>query len=96
MRLTGACASLSNGAGAPTQVYQVSLASFDTHAGEKANQIYGEGTWLPDDTLKAIQAYAVAISRRAGRDRPVVASAWRRRPLGALERESLRDPGRMA
>jgi len=34
---------------------------FEVYAGEKANQIYGEGTWLPDDTLKAIQAYAVAI-----------------------------------
>src|ERR1700684_1811359 len=34
---------------------------FEVYAGEKANQIYGEGPWLPDDTLKAIQAYAVAI-----------------------------------
>jgi isocitrate dehydrogenase len=34
---------------------------FEVYAGEKANQVYGEGTWLPDDTLKAIQAYAVAI-----------------------------------
>jgi isocitrate dehydrogenase len=34
---------------------------FEVYAGEKANQVYGEGTWLPDDTLQAIQAYAVAI-----------------------------------
>jgi isocitrate dehydrogenase len=34
---------------------------FEVYAGEKANQIYGENTWLPDDTLAAIQDYAVAI-----------------------------------
>jgi len=37
------------------------LVWFEVYAGEKANQIYGENTWLPDDTLAAIQAYAVAI-----------------------------------
>jgi isocitrate dehydrogenase len=30
-------------------------------AGEKANRIYGEGTWLPAETLEAIKAYRVAI-----------------------------------
>ena len=30
-------------------------------AGEKANQVYGEGTWLPDDTVRAIEDYVVAI-----------------------------------
>ena len=34
---------------------------FEVHAGEKANEIYGENTWLPDDTLTAIQEYGVAI-----------------------------------
>src|SRR5215208_4475803 len=34
---------------------------FEVHAGEKANQVYGENTWLPDDTLAAIQEYVVAI-----------------------------------
>jgi isocitrate dehydrogenase len=34
---------------------------FEIYAGEKANQIYGDNTWLPDDTLAAIQNYAVAI-----------------------------------
>jgi isocitrate dehydrogenase len=34
---------------------------FEVFAGEKANQIYGEGTWLPDDTVKAIEDYVVAI-----------------------------------
>jgi isocitrate dehydrogenase len=34
---------------------------FEVMAGEKANQVYGENTWLPDDTLKAIQEYCVAI-----------------------------------
>jgi isocitrate dehydrogenase len=34
---------------------------FETYAGEKANAVYGEGTWLPDDTLTAIKEYVVAI-----------------------------------
>src|SRR5512138_34092 len=34
---------------------------FEVYAGEKANQVYGENTWLPDDTLAAIQEYVVAI-----------------------------------
>ena len=34
---------------------------FEVYAGEKANRVYGEATWLPEDTLKAIQTYAVAI-----------------------------------
>jgi isocitrate dehydrogenase len=34
---------------------------FEVAAGEKANQIYGENTWLPEDTLKAITEYVVAI-----------------------------------
>ena len=34
---------------------------FEVYAGEKANKVYGEGTWLPDDTLDAIRDYVVAI-----------------------------------
>ncbi|MFH1262963.1 MAG: isocitrate dehydrogenase (NADP(+)) [Pseudomonadota bacterium] len=34
---------------------------FEIYAGEKANEIYGPNTWLPDDTLQAIAEYKVAI-----------------------------------
>jgi isocitrate dehydrogenase len=34
---------------------------FEVFAGEKANTVYGANTWLPDDTLEAIQTYVVAI-----------------------------------
>ena len=34
---------------------------FEVYAGEKANEVYGEGTWLPDDTLEAVKEYVVAI-----------------------------------
>ena len=36
---------------------------FELFAGEKANKLYGGGpeAWLPEDTLRAIEAYAVAI-----------------------------------
>jgi isocitrate dehydrogenase len=34
---------------------------FEVMAGEKANTVYGANTWLPDDTLTAIQEYVVAI-----------------------------------
>jgi len=37
------------------------LCWFEVYAGEKANQVYGEGTWLPDDTVRAIEDYVVAI-----------------------------------
>ncbi|OOF46785.1 NADP-dependent isocitrate dehydrogenase [Rodentibacter trehalosifermentans] len=33
----------------------------EIYAGEKANQIYGENTWLPKETLNAIKQYHVAI-----------------------------------
>jgi len=32
---------------------------FEVYAGEKANVIYGENTWLHDDTLEAIKEYVV-------------------------------------
>src|SRR4029077_10654289 len=34
---------------------------FEVFAGEKANTVYGANTWLPDDTLTAIQEYVVGI-----------------------------------
>lgn len=34
---------------------------FEVFAGEKSNVVYGENTWLPDDTLTAIREYVVAI-----------------------------------
>jgi isocitrate dehydrogenase len=34
---------------------------FEVYAGEKANKVYGEGTWLPEDTLEAVRNYVVAI-----------------------------------
>jgi isocitrate dehydrogenase len=34
---------------------------FEVYAGEKSNVVYGEGTWLPEDTLEAIREYVVAI-----------------------------------
>ena len=34
---------------------------FEVFAGEKSNSVYGENTWLPNDTLEAIREYIVAI-----------------------------------
>jgi isocitrate dehydrogenase len=34
---------------------------FEVYAGEKANEVYGPNTWLPNDTLEAIKEYVVAI-----------------------------------
>ncbi len=34
---------------------------FEIYAGEKAVKFYGEGHWLPEDTLKAIEEFKVAI-----------------------------------
>ena len=33
----------------------------EIYAGEKANKVYGENTWLPDETLALIKTYHVAI-----------------------------------
>jgi isocitrate dehydrogenase len=38
-----------------------SIAWFEVYAGEKANAVYGAGTWLHDDTLEAIKEHVVAI-----------------------------------
>jgi len=37
------------------------IAWYEIYAGEKANQVYGPGTWLPDDTINAILDYNLAI-----------------------------------
>lgn len=37
------------------------IAWMEIFAGEKANTVYGEGTWLPDETIQAIQDYLIAI-----------------------------------
>lgn len=34
---------------------------FEIYAGEKAVKFYGDGVWLPDDTLEAIKEYKVGI-----------------------------------
>jgi len=38
-----------------------SIAWMEIYAGEKANQVCGENTWLPEETLDAILDYTVAI-----------------------------------
>ncbi len=37
------------------------IAWYEIYAGEKANQVYGPDTWLPDDTINAILDYNLAI-----------------------------------
>jgi len=37
------------------------IAWYEIYAGEKANQVYGPETWLPDDTTNAILDYNLAI-----------------------------------
>ncbi|MEF3193214.1 MAG: NADP-dependent isocitrate dehydrogenase [Halothiobacillaceae bacterium] len=37
------------------------IAWMEVYAGEKANAVYGEGTWLPDETLEAVKDYVVSI-----------------------------------
>jgi isocitrate dehydrogenase len=34
---------------------------FEVFAGEKANEVYGPNTWLPDDTIEAFKQYLVGI-----------------------------------
>src|SRR5210317_1548355 len=33
----------------------------DIYAGEKSTQVYGEGVWLPEETLEAVKDYVVSI-----------------------------------
>ncbi len=37
------------------------IAWMEVYAGEKALQVYGEGVWLPDETVRAIDQYLIAI-----------------------------------
>src|SRR3982750_3310668 len=37
------------------------IAWYEVYAGEKANEVYGPNTWLPDETLDVIREYSVAI-----------------------------------
>lgn len=41
--------------------HEKSIVWHEIYAGEKATHQYGEGVWLPDDTLEAIKQYQVAI-----------------------------------
>ena len=38
-----------------------SIAWQEIYAGEKANEVYGPNTWLPDETVEAIREYLIAI-----------------------------------
>lgn len=40
---------------------QKKIAWMEIFAGEKANEIYGPNTWMPDETMDAIREYLVAI-----------------------------------
>jgi isocitrate dehydrogenase len=48
---------------AVTKAYQGARAIcwLEVYAGEKSNSVYGPNTWLPDETLKAIEEYKIAI-----------------------------------
>src|ERR1051325_11387855 len=37
------------------------IAWYEVYAGEKANEVYGANTWLPNETLDVIREYSVAI-----------------------------------
>jgi isocitrate dehydrogenase len=38
-----------------------SVAWMEIYAGEKAVEVYGDGVWLPEETIDAIREYRVAI-----------------------------------
>jgi len=38
-----------------------SIAWMELYAGEKANRVYGEGVWLPAETLEAVKDFSVSI-----------------------------------
>ena len=38
-----------------------SIAWYEVYAGEKANEVYGEAVWLPDETVEAFRKYLVGI-----------------------------------
>ncbi|MFZ2540923.1 MAG: isocitrate/isopropylmalate family dehydrogenase, partial [Gallionella sp.] len=37
------------------------IAWMEVYAGEKAVKVYGEGTWMPDETVQAVREYVVSI-----------------------------------
>lgn len=37
------------------------IAWMEVYAGEKAVKVYGDNTWLPDETLKAVKEYVISI-----------------------------------
>jgi isocitrate dehydrogenase len=37
------------------------IAWYEVYAGEKANRVYGQEIWLPDETLKTIETFRVSI-----------------------------------
>ncbi len=37
------------------------IAWMEVYAGEKANRVYGDGVWLPQETLEAVREYVVSI-----------------------------------
>ena len=37
------------------------IAWMEVYSGEKANEVYGEPIWLPEETLEAIDEYIIAI-----------------------------------
>ena len=40
---------------------QRKLSWMEVYAGEKSTRVYGEDTWLPDETMKALKAFGVSI-----------------------------------
>ncbi len=55
----------------------------EIYAGGKANRIYGKDTWLPDETLQAINDYRVAIKG------PLMTAIGGRRSLNVILRQEL-------
>ena len=37
------------------------IAWMEVYAGEKATKVYGDNTWLPEDTMKAVREYVISI-----------------------------------
>ena len=40
------------------------IAWMEVYAGDKANEVYGEVVWLPDETVDALAEYLVGIKAR--------------------------------
>ena len=59
--ITGAAMTVWNAAVKAAYGSARSVAWMEVYAGEKANAVYGAGTWLPDETVAAIREYHVAV-----------------------------------